>query len=140
MRRPSCGKPGIDANHPHAPRTLIFALPAPIPLTPPGICSVPTPLLEAGQALGATLVRAANGLSRLTLGQVMLRDGETMVDVAAADTATFGRLRRQRVAMLFQQFALLSWRSGPRIRARRHARPAPWPARWPAPWPAPQVA
>ncbi len=59
----------------------------------------------------STLLRAANGLNRVTRGQVMLRDGETMVDVAAADTATLRRLRRRRVAMVFQQFALLPWRS-----------------------------
>ena len=34
--------------------TIIFALPAPIRLTHLGISSVPTPLLEAGQAFGAT--------------------------------------------------------------------------------------
>ena len=34
--------------------TVIFALPAPIRLTQLGISSVPTPLLEAGQAFGAT--------------------------------------------------------------------------------------
>ncbi|MBS0397891.1 MAG: ABC transporter permease subunit, partial [Proteobacteria bacterium] len=34
--------------------TIIFALPAPIRLTQLGISSVPTPLLEAGQAFGAT--------------------------------------------------------------------------------------
>jgi ABC-type proline/glycine betaine transport system permease subunit len=34
--------------------TVIFALPAPIRLTQLGISSVPKPLLEAGQAFGAT--------------------------------------------------------------------------------------
>jgi len=34
--------------------TIIFALPAPIRLTQLGILSVPTPLIEAGQAFGAT--------------------------------------------------------------------------------------
>lgn len=59
----------------------------------------------------STLLRAANGLNRVTRGQVLLRDGEAMVDVARADTATLRRLRRRRVAMVFQQFALLPWRS-----------------------------
>ena len=34
--------------------TVIFALPAPIRLTTLGIASVPRPLIEAGQAFGAT--------------------------------------------------------------------------------------
>jgi glycine betaine/proline transport system permease protein len=34
--------------------TVIFALPAPIRLTKLGIASVPRPLIEAGQAFGAT--------------------------------------------------------------------------------------
>jgi glycine betaine/proline transport system ATP-binding protein len=59
----------------------------------------------------STLLRAANGLNTVTRGQVLLRDGERMVDVAAADAATLRRLRRGRVAMVFQQFALLPWRT-----------------------------
>jgi glycine betaine/proline transport system substrate-binding protein len=34
--------------------TVVFALPAPIRMTQLGICSVPRPLLEAGEAFGAT--------------------------------------------------------------------------------------
>jgi len=59
----------------------------------------------------STLLRAANGLNRVTRGRVLLRDGESMVDVASADAATLRHLRRRRVAMVFQQFALLPWRS-----------------------------
>ncbi|MBS0611583.1 MAG: ATP-binding cassette domain-containing protein [Proteobacteria bacterium] len=59
----------------------------------------------------STLLRAANGLNRVTRGRVLLRDGEAMVDVATADAATLRHLRRRRVAMVFQQFALLPWRS-----------------------------
>lgn len=59
----------------------------------------------------STLLRAANGLNRVTRGQVLLHDGDTMVDVATADASTLRRLRRHRVAMVFQQFALLPWRS-----------------------------
>jgi glycine betaine/proline transport system ATP-binding protein len=59
----------------------------------------------------STLLRAANGLNRVTRGKVLLRDGESLVDVAASDAATLRHLRRRRVAMVFQQFALLPWRT-----------------------------
>jgi glycine betaine/proline transport system ATP-binding protein len=59
----------------------------------------------------STLLRAANGLNRVTRGKVLLRDGENLVDVATADAASLRNLRRRRVAMVFQQFALLPWRS-----------------------------
>ena len=60
----------------------------------------------------STLLRAANGLNRVTRGQVLLRDGPTVVDIGAAcDPATLRRLRRERIAMVFQQFGLLPWRT-----------------------------
>ncbi|MFO1467456.1 MAG: ATP-binding cassette domain-containing protein [Steroidobacteraceae bacterium] len=59
----------------------------------------------------STLLRAANGLNRVTRGRVLLRDGASLVDVASADAATLRHLRRRRVAMVFQQFALLPWRT-----------------------------
>ena len=59
----------------------------------------------------STLLRAINGLNPVTRGEVLVRDGDTMVDVAHCDAATLRRVRRQRVAMVFQQFALLPWRT-----------------------------
>ncbi len=59
----------------------------------------------------STLLRAANGLNRVTRGQVLLRDADALVDVATADAALLRHLRRRRVAMVFQQFALLPWRT-----------------------------
>lgn len=59
----------------------------------------------------STLLRAINGLNPVTRGEVLVRDGQTMVDVAHCDAATLRRVRRQRVAMVFQQFALLPWRT-----------------------------
>src|SRR5436853_206685 len=170
--------------------TVIFALPAPIRLTQLGVSSVPTALLEAGQAFGATprqllwkvelpsaaptilagitqcimlslsmvvtaalvgagglgvpvvralstvqvgmgfeagevsvlmglsgsgkstLLRSANGLNRVTRGQVLVRDGETIVDIGVnCDPATLRRIRRLRITMVFQQFGLLPWRT-----------------------------
>jgi glycine betaine/proline transport system ATP-binding protein len=59
----------------------------------------------------STLLRAANGLNRVTRGHVLVRDGESAIDVATCDTLQMRRLRRERVAMVFQQFGLLPWRT-----------------------------
>lgn len=59
----------------------------------------------------STLLRAANGLNRVTRGHVLVRHGESDVDVATCDTAQLRRVRRERVAMVFQQFGLLPWRT-----------------------------
>ena len=59
----------------------------------------------------STLLRAVNGLNKVTRGEVWVDDGATMVDVASCDAATLRRLRTDRVAMVFQQFALLPWRT-----------------------------
>ena len=59
----------------------------------------------------STLLRAVNGLNPVVRGQVRVNDGSQMVDVTHADAATLRRIRRRHVAMVFQQFALLPWRS-----------------------------
>jgi glycine betaine/proline transport system ATP-binding protein len=59
----------------------------------------------------STLLRAANGLNRVTRGQVLVRDGASVIDVANCGTLEMRRLRRERVAMVFQQFGLLPWRT-----------------------------
>ncbi len=60
----------------------------------------------------STLLRAANGLNRVTRGQVLVQDGERIVDIGAnCDAATLRRIRRLRIAMVFQQFGLLPWRT-----------------------------
>ena len=59
----------------------------------------------------STLLRAANGLNTVTRGSVWVRDGESAIDVATCDTRQMRRLRRERVAMVFQQFGLLPWRT-----------------------------
>jgi glycine betaine/proline transport system ATP-binding protein len=59
----------------------------------------------------STLLRAANGLSRITRGEVLVRDGEAMVDLAHCNAATLRRVRRLGIAMVFQQFSLLPWRT-----------------------------
>jgi glycine betaine/proline transport system ATP-binding protein len=59
----------------------------------------------------STLLRAANGLNRVTRGAVLIADGGTTIDVASCDEEQLRRVRRQRVAMVFQQFGLLPWRT-----------------------------
>ena len=59
----------------------------------------------------STLLRAANGLNKVTRGHVLVRDGLGSRDIAACDEATLRHIRRNRVAMVFQHFALLPWRT-----------------------------
>jgi len=59
----------------------------------------------------STLLRAANGIAAVTRGRVVVDDGASIVDVAKCDAATLRRVRRRCIAMVFQQFALLPWRS-----------------------------
>jgi glycine betaine/proline transport system ATP-binding protein len=59
----------------------------------------------------STLLRAVNGLNKVARGQVLVKDGDRMVDVASCDAATLRHIRQHQVAMVFQQFALLPWRT-----------------------------
>ncbi|MDP9091343.1 MAG: choline ABC transporter ATP-binding protein [Pseudomonadota bacterium] len=59
----------------------------------------------------STLLRAANGLNPVTRGAVLVRDGDSSIDVADCGRLQMRRLRRERVAMVFQQFGLLPWRT-----------------------------
>ncbi|SDI50524.1 choline ABC transporter ATP-binding protein [Lutimaribacter saemankumensis] len=59
----------------------------------------------------STLLRAVNALNPVVRGHVELATPEGRVNVTAADPATLRRLRQKTVAMVFQQFGLLPWRS-----------------------------
>ncbi len=59
----------------------------------------------------STLLRAVNGLCPVTRGQVLVQDGDAPLDIAGCDAATLRRMRMERIAMVFQQFALLPWRT-----------------------------
>ena len=59
----------------------------------------------------STLLRAANGITPVTRGQVLVTDGADVVDIAKCDATTLRRVRRLRIAMVFQQFGLLPWRT-----------------------------
>ena len=59
----------------------------------------------------STLLRAVNGLNPVVRGGVMVNDGNEMVNVTAAAPAKLRHMRQHRIAMVFQQFGLLPWRS-----------------------------
>jgi len=59
----------------------------------------------------STLLRCVNGLNKATRGQVLVDDADGPIDLTRCDPATLRRLRMNRVAMVFQQFALLPWRT-----------------------------
>jgi glycine betaine/proline transport system ATP-binding protein len=59
----------------------------------------------------STLLRCVNGLNKATRGEVLVDDPNGLVDVTRCDPASLRRLRTQRIAMVFQQFALLPWRT-----------------------------
>src|SRR5690606_40997398 len=59
----------------------------------------------------STLLRAVNGLNKVTRGEVIVHDGDWAADVVSCPTAELRKIRRECVAMVFQQFALLPWRT-----------------------------
>ena len=59
----------------------------------------------------STLLRSVNGLNKVVRGSVNVNTGDGMVDVASASKAQLKQIRRSRVAMVFQQFGLLPWRT-----------------------------
>jgi len=59
----------------------------------------------------STLLRAVNGLNPVARGSVLVNDGDKMVDITRARRAKLRHLRQHRVAMVFQQFGLLPWRT-----------------------------
>lgn len=59
----------------------------------------------------STLLRSVNGLNRPTRGQVLVRDKEDVIDVVSCDKGMLHHLRANRISMVFQQFALLPWRT-----------------------------
>ena len=59
----------------------------------------------------STLLRAVNGLNPVVRGKVLVNDGDALTDVVQARGRRLRRLRQNRVAMVFQQFGLLPWRS-----------------------------
>jgi len=59
----------------------------------------------------STLLRAVNGLNPVVRGEVRVRTGDGLVSVTGADARALRRIRQSAVAMVFQQFGLLPWRT-----------------------------
>jgi glycine betaine/proline transport system ATP-binding protein len=59
----------------------------------------------------STLLRAVNGLNPVVRGSVIIHDGDWSCDTVSAPPADLLRVRRGCVAMVFQQFGLLPWRT-----------------------------
>ncbi len=59
----------------------------------------------------STLLRGVNALNPVVRGEVRVHDGNSMVSVTKADPATLRKLRLSHIAMVFQSFGLLPWRT-----------------------------
>ncbi|MBZ8135345.1 choline ABC transporter ATP-binding protein [Afifella sp. IM 167] len=59
----------------------------------------------------STLLRAVNGLNRITRGEIHVFDGDKDIAVHSCSGRRLRKIRRNRVSMVFQQFALLPWRT-----------------------------
>ena len=59
----------------------------------------------------STLLRAVNGLNKVARGKVEVTVGGRTTDVASCSATDLRQLRQGDVAMVFQQFALLPWRT-----------------------------
>ena len=59
----------------------------------------------------STLLRAVNGLNPIVQGEVVVNDGAWQCELGSATPRQLRHLRRECVAMVFQQFGLLPWRS-----------------------------
>lgn len=59
----------------------------------------------------STLLRAVNALNPVVRGCVRINNGKEMVDITNADAKSLRNVRQHHVAMVFQQFGLLPWRT-----------------------------
>lgn len=59
----------------------------------------------------SSLLRAVNGLNPISRGELLVRDGDDMVDIGSCDETTLRHMRTNRVSMVFQKFALMPWLS-----------------------------
>ena len=59
----------------------------------------------------STILRAVNGLNKVARGKVLVSHGDGAIDVAHCTADQLRMLRTSRIAMVFQQFALLPWRT-----------------------------
>ncbi len=59
----------------------------------------------------SSLLRCVNGLNRISRGRLRVGHDGGEVDIAACNGTTLRELRMQRISMVFQQFALMPWRT-----------------------------
>ncbi len=59
----------------------------------------------------STVLRAVNGLNKVARGSVLIAHDDRVIDVASCSAADLRMLRMHRIAMVFQQFGLLPWRT-----------------------------
>ena len=59
----------------------------------------------------STILRAVNGLNKVARGKVLVAHAGGAIDVAHCSADELRMLRTSRIAMVFQQFALLPWRT-----------------------------
>ncbi|WP_432470263.1 choline ABC transporter ATP-binding protein [Amphritea sp. HPY] len=59
----------------------------------------------------SSLLRAVNGLNKISRGQLLVQDGDQMVDIASCDATTLRHMRTHRISMVFQKFALMPWQT-----------------------------
>ncbi|MBV9222046.1 MAG: ATP-binding cassette domain-containing protein, partial [Methylobacteriaceae bacterium] len=59
----------------------------------------------------STILRAVNGLNKVARGKVEIEHEGRTIDAAACTADELRMLRTSRIAMVFQQFALLPWRT-----------------------------
>ncbi len=59
----------------------------------------------------STLLRGVNALNDVCRGEVRIWDGKEMVSVTKASPAKLRQIRLKNIAMVFQQFGLLPWRT-----------------------------
>lgn len=59
----------------------------------------------------STLLRAVNGLNKVTRGKVLVEHEGQQINLPECDAVTLRHLRMHRISMVFQQFALLPWRT-----------------------------
>ena len=57
----------------------------------------------------SSLLRAVNGLNKISRGSLEVKDQDQQVDVAQCNDKTLRHLRTHRVSMVFQKFALMPW-------------------------------
>jgi glycine betaine/proline transport system ATP-binding protein len=59
----------------------------------------------------SSLLRAVNGLNSVSRGELLVQDGDQMVDIATCDASKLRHMRTSKISMVFQKFALMPWMS-----------------------------